>query len=380
MNTASVPSRVTLDIDLAVLRDNYRRIAERVAPCGVIAVLKADAYGLGMATIAHGLEDCGIAGIAVATLEEGLAALELGFGVPVIVLGGLLPDEIEPAVEAGLRVPVPSVEAARLIDAAAAKFGREAVVHIPLDTGMGRVGFRADDPATPARIAEVAALPHLRLEGMYSHFPMAYPATADFTLGQIALYKRVAEAVEALGVPIPWKHMANSPAVNSFPAAVQPPFTHVRVGLGLHGSFEPEGHALGLRSVVTVRTHLAQVRHLPAGATIGYNATYRTPAPMRVGTVAAGYADGVPLALSNRGHVLIRGRACPVLGRVCMDYVNVSLEQVPDAAYGDEVILIGGEGSDAITVEDWATLKGTHPYEVLCAISPRVRRRVVSKS
>ena len=375
MNTSSAPSRVTLDIDLAILRANFRRIAETVAPAGVIAVLKADAYGLGMANVARGLANCGIAGVAVAELSEGLDALQLGLNVPVIVLGGLLPDEIEPAVEAGLRVPAPSVEAAHLLDAAAAKLGREAAVHIPLDTGMGRVGFRADDPETPARIAEVAAMPHLRLEGMYSHFPMAYPATADFTLGQIALYRRVAEAVEALGVPIPWKHIANSPAINSFPVASRPPFTHVRAGLGLHGSFEPEGHALGLRSVVTMRTHLAQVRDLPAGSTIGYNATYRTPVPMRVGTVAAGYADGVPLALSNRGHVLIRGRACPVLGRVCMDYVNVSLEQVPDAAYGDEVVLIGGEGPDAITVEDWATLKGTHPYEVLCSIGSRVRRR-----
>ena len=377
MNNTTRPSRVTLDVDLGILRDNYRRIAGAVAPAGVIAVLKADAYGLGMANVARGLADCGIAGIAVAELAEGLDALQLGFGVPVIVLGGLLPDEIEPAVEAGLRVPAPSVEAARLLDAAAAKVGREAVVHIPLDTGMGRVGFRADDPATPARIAEVAALPHLRIEGMYSHFPMAYPATADFTLGQIDLYKRVAAAVEALGVPLPWKHIANSPAINSFPIASRPPFTHVRAGLGLHGSFEPEGHALGLRSVVTMRTHLAQVRELPAGATIGYNATYRTPAPMRVGTVAAGYADGVPLALSNRGHVVIRGRACPVLGRVCMDYVNVSLEQVPDAAYGDDVVLFGGEGSGAMSVEDWATLKGTHPYEVLCAVGVRVLRRAI---
>ena len=377
MNNTSSPSRVTLDIDLAILRANYRLIANTVAPAGVIAVLKADAYGLGMANVVRGLEGFGIAGIAVAELAEGLDALAFNLGVPVIVLGGLLPDEIEPAIEAGLRVPAPSVEAARLLDAAAAKLGREAVVHIPLDTGMGRVGFDADDPATPARIAEVAAMPHLRLEGMYSHFPMAYPATADFTLGQIALYRRVAEKVEALGVPIPWKHIANSPAINSFPVAAKPPFTHVRAGLGLHGSFEPEGHALGLRSVVTMRTHLAQVRNLPAGATIGYNATYRTPVPMRVGTVAAGYADGVPLALSNRGHVLIRGRVCPVLGRVCMDYVNVSLEQVPDAAYGDEVILIGGEGPHAISVEDWATLKGTHPYEVLCSIGSRVRRRAV---
>lgn len=376
MNPSSAPSRVTLDIDLGILRDNYRRISEAVAPSGVIAVLKADAYGLGMANVVRGLEGCGIAGIAVAELSEGLAAA--GLGVPVLVLGGLLPDEIEPSIEAGLRVPVPSPEAARLLDAAAARLGRTAVVHVPLDTGMGRVGFRADDPRTPALIAGIAALPHLRLEGMYSHFPMAYKYASDFTLHQIELYRRVADAVEALGVPIPWKHIANSDAINNFPVATKPPFTHVRTGINLHGSFDIEGRrALRLRSVVTMRTHLAQVRDLPAGATIGYGATYRTPVPMRVGTVAAGYADGLPLALSNRGHVLIRGRACPVLGRVCMDYVNVSLEQVPDAAYGDEVILLGGEGPGAVSVEDWATFKGTHPYEVLCSIGSRVRRRAV---
>lgn len=376
MHPSTVPSRVTLDIDLGILRDNYRRIAEASAPCGIIAVLKADAYGLGMGNVIRGLEGCAIAAIAVAELSEGLAALELGLDVPVLVLGGLLPDEVEPCIKAGLRVPAPSVEAARILDAAAARLGRTATVHIPLDTGMGRVGFRADDPDTPARIAEVAALPHLHLEGMYSHFPMAQKSSADFTLGQIALYRRVAAAVEALGVPIPWKHIANSDAINNFPAAVQPPFTHVRAGLDLHGPFAPGGHDLGLRSVLSMHARLAQVRDLPAGATIGYSATYRTPVPMRVGTVAAGYADGLPLALSNRGHVLIRGRACPVLGRVCMDYVNVSLVQVPDAACGDEVILLGGNGPGAISVEDWATLKGTHAHEVLCSIGQRVRRRV----
>ena len=372
----SASSRVVLDINLSILRDNFHRIAQSVAPTGVIAVLKADAYGLGMENIVGGLEGCGIAAIAVAELREGLAAV--GHGVPVIVLGGLLPDEIEPSVEAGLRIPVPDLASARLVEDAAAKLGRTVEVHIPLDTGMGRVGFRADDPETPARIAAISRFPHLHIEGMYSHFPMAYKYASDFTLHQIELYKKVAAEVESLGVPIPWKHIANSDAINNFPVATQAPFTHVRTGINLYGSFDIEGRrALQLRSVVSIRTHLAQVRTLPAGSTIGYGATYITPAPMRVGTVAAGYADGLPLALSNRGHVLIRGRACPVLGRVCMDYVSVSLEQVPEAAYGDEVIVLGGEGPGAISIEDWATFKGTHPYEVLCSIGSRVQRRTV---
>ena len=372
-----ITSRVVLDIDSAVLRDNFRRIASAVAPARVVAVLKADAYGLGMANIVRGLEGCDIAGIAVAELREGLAAVAARPGLPVLVLGGLLPDEIGPSVEAGLRIPVPDLEAARLVEAAAEKCGRTVFVHIPLDTGMGRGGFRADDPETPARLAAVARFPHLRVEGMYSPFPMAYKYASDFTLHQIDLYRKVAAEVEALGVPLPWKHIANSDAINNFPVAVRPPFTHVRTGINLYGSFDLDGkRSLQLRSVVTMRTHLAQVRTLPAGSTIGYGATYVTPVPMRVGTVAAGYADGLPLALSNRGHVLIRGRACPVLGRVCMDYVSVSLEQVPDATYGDEVIVLGGEGPGAISVEDWATFKGTHPYEVLCSIGSRVERRI----
>ncbi len=368
-----IPSRVVLSIHTERLIQNYRRIADAVAPSKVIAVLKADAYGLGLANVVEPLANCGIAAIAVAELREGLAAAP--YGLPVIILGGLLPDELEPAVEAGLRIPVPDLESARRVSEIALKRRTTVRVHVPLDTGMGRVGFRAEDPATPAAIASVARLPGLELEGMYSHFPMAYKYASDFTLRQIDLYRAVASAVEALGVPIPWKHFANSDAINNFPVAARPPFTHVRTGINLWGSFDIEGkRSLQLESVLTLTTHLAQVRTLPTGATVGYGATFTTPVPMRVGTVAAGYADGLPLALSNRGHVLVRGKACPVLGRVCMDYVSVSLEQVPDAAYGDEVTLVGGTGPHAVTIEDWATFKGTHPYEVLCSIGSRVQR------
>lgn len=376
----SISSRVVLDIDTAVLRGNFQRIAQAVAPAGVIAVLKADAYGLGVSNVVQGLAGCPIQAIATAEIREALA-VQAAYGdspcPPILILGGLMPDEIEPAVEAGLRIPVPDLDSAKLVEAAAAKAECVVQVLVPLDTGMGRVGFRADDPDTPARIASLATFPHLHVEGMYSHFPMAYKYASDFTLHQIDLYKKVAAEVEARGVPIPWKHIANSDAINNFPVAAAAPFTHVRTGINLYGSFDLDGkRALQLRSVVTMRTHLAQVRTLPAGSTIGYGATYVTPTPMRIGTVAAGYADGLPLALSNRGHVLIRGRACPVLGRVCMDYVSVSLEQVPDAAYGDEVVLLGGGGAGAISVEDWATFKGTHPYEVLCSIGSRVERRI----
>jgi alanine racemase len=373
----SVPSRVVLDIDLTTLRDNHRRIAAAVAPAGVIAVLKANAYGLGMRPIAGALAESGIAAIAVAELREALEALDTR--VPVLLLGTVLPDEVEPCVASGIRIPIPDLATARLASAAAQRVGRPAIVHLAVDTGMGRLGLLADDASAAAR--EVARLPGLVLEGVYSHFPMAYRSASDFTLRQVERFKDLLADCECAGIRFAWRHIANSDAINNFPITAQPPFTHVRTGINLHGSFDIEGRrALQLRSVLTLRARLAQVRTLPAGSTVGYGATYTCPCAMRVGTVAAGYADGLPLALSNRGHLLIRGRPCPVLGRVSMDYATVALDQAPDAVAGDEVVCLGGEGPGSVSVEDWATLKGTHPYEVICSIGSRVQRRYSSSS
>ena len=173
-------------------------------------------------------------------------------------------------------------------------------------------------------------------------------------------------------------HIANSDGINNVAAACAAPFTHVRTGINLYGSFDPLGNRrLQVQPVLTLRASLAQVRHVKAGATIGYGRTYTCPRDMLVGTVAAGYADGLPLALSNRGTLLIRGRHCPVIGRICMDYTTVALDQVPDAAPGDEVVCLGRQGDAAIPIDTWASLKGTHAYEILCSIGSRVRRRYV---
>lgn len=367
-----VPSRVVLDIDLATLRDNHRRIAAAVAPAGVIAVLKANAYGLGMRPIAQALAASGIAAIAVAELREALDALDTG--VPVLLLGTVLPDELEPALAAGVRIPIPDVATARLASAVAQRLGRPAIAHVAVDTGMGRLGLLVSDAALAVR--DIACLPGLVLEGIYSHFPMAYRSASGYTLRQIEEFTSLLADCERDGIRFAWRHIANSDAINNFPIAAAHPFTHVRTGINLHGSFDMEGRrALQLRSVLTLRARLAQVRTLPAGSRIGYGATYTCPRATRVGTVAAGYADGLPLALSNRGRLLVRGRPCPVLGRVSMDYTTVALDDVPDAAPGDEVVCLGGEGPGGVSVEDWATLKGTHPYEVICSIGSRVQRR-----
>lgn len=372
MTLAPPPRRVWVDVDLAALRDNHRKIAAAVAPAAVMAVLKANAYGLGARPIAEALAGAGVARVGVAEPHEALGLLDLG--LPVQVLSSILPEEIPSMVAAGVVLPVTDLASARLIDAEAARQGRRAKVQFKIDTGMGRLGILLSEARDVVRAA--AALPHLEPDGIFSHFPVAYRAGEAYTQRQIEGFLELVRGLESDGVACAWRHMANSDAINNFPRAAQPPFNLVRTGINLHGSFDTEGRrVLNLQSVLTLKTRLTAVRHLPAGMAIGYGLTHRLAQDTRVGTISAGYADGLPLALSNRGHVLIRGRPCPILGRLSMDYTTVALDQVPEAAVGDEVVCLGGEGEHAVSVEDWAHLKGTHPYEIICSIGTRVERR-----
>ncbi|MBQ9727183.1 MAG: alanine racemase [Kiritimatiellae bacterium] len=374
MKNTSVNSRVVLEVDLGTLERNFRKIAEGVAPLGVVAVLKADAYGLGMGPIARRLGAAGAAGIATAELAEALAAqAATGGRVPVGILGSLLPDEIAPAVRAGIRIPLSDMAEARAVSAAATRLKRTAVCHVALDTGMSRIGVRLDE--AEALVPRFAALPGVRLEGLYSHFPTANVPGDPATAAQVRAVKALARRLAARGIRFAALHVANSDGINNVPASCRAPFTHVRAGINLHGSFDPVGNRrLRLEPVFSLKARLAQVRRVKAGSTIGYGRTWTAPRDMLVGTVAAGYADGLPLALSNRGSILVGGELCPVVGRICMDFTTVDLAQVPDARAGDECVCLGRQGAREIGIDEWATLKGTHPYEVLCAIGSRVRR------
>jgi len=367
-------ARVWLEIDLGVLQDNFRRIARVVSPCQVIGVLKANAYGLGALPIARALHQVGCQRFGVAELNEGFTLSEVGADVQ--LLGAVLPDEIEQAVAAGIVLPVGDLDTARWINAAAVRGGRRAKAHFLVDTGMGRLGVPVAQAA--ALIREAVRLPGVDWEGIYSHFPVAYHSGSDYTAGQMDAFESLLAVLAADGITFPWRHIANSDAINNFPRAVRAPYNAVRTGINLHGSFDTEGRrSLALVPILTLKTRLAAVRRLPAGASIGYGCTYRLPRETLVGTVSAGYADGLPLALSNRGTLLVDGVPCPVLGRVSMDYTTVSLEAVPAARCGDEVICLGGQGAAAVSVEDWAQLKGTHSYDIICSFGSRVERRCI---
>lgn len=363
--------RVNLTVSSETLAANYRAVCAVAAPCAVMPVLKANAYGLGVEPIAKALAAAGAPRFGVAEPFEALALKPLG--VPVQILSGILPDEIGEMVRHGIILPVVSLESARLISAEALRQGRTAAVHVKLDTGMGRAGILHTEAVETVRA--IAALPNLELEGLFTHFPLAYESGSGFTQIQLTRFKTVRAALAADGITFRWCHAANSDAVNNAPEACAAPFNLVRSGINLHGAFDAAGSLrVPLKPVLTLTSRLAQIRTLPAETPVGYGHTYTTPRPLRQGTVCAGYADGLPLALSNRGSVLIRGRHAPIIGRISMDYLTVDLSDIPDAEVGDSVTLLGREGNAEVTVQEWASLKGTHAYDIICSIGSRVER------
>ena len=370
--------RVVVEIDLQALVRNYRKIATHVKPMDVLCVLKANAYGLGVAAYAKALVEAGCTQFGVAEPYEALELLKVlkgRAGVEVQMLSSVLPDEIPEMVKAGVILPMTDLAEAKLVSAAAVKAKRTAKVHFKLDTGMGRLGILAKDAL--GTIRAVKALPGLDCEGIFSHCPMAYEPKDPFTAKQIKLFTSIVAACAKEGIRFKKVHMAASDAINNFPETAKAPFTLVRTGINLHGSFDPYGRkALKVEPVLTLKTRVAQVRELPAGTTLGYGRTWCLNAPAKVATISAGYADGLPLALTNRGFVFIGGRRCKIVGRISMDYTTVDVTDVPGVKAGDEVICFGKCGRDAITPDDWAALKGTHAYDIICSLGTRVQRQI----
>jgi alanine racemase len=358
-----------LEVDLKAIRRNFARIRKTVRPARVLAVLKADAYGLGALPVAEALVRGGADRLGVAEVKEA-AQLVGRFPVPVQIVGGLLASEIPTCVRLGVVCPVPDRETALALSREARRQGRRVKAHIKVDTGMGRLGFphfRAYED-----ILALRKLPGLEWEGIYTHFPNANNPMHGKSREQIALFRDLVDRLGKAGMRFPLVHAANSDGINNFPEAY---FDMVRTGINLYGVFDLSGlRTYHLSPTLTLKTALLARRRLPAGYTIGYGCTHTLFRDTWVGTVPAGYADGVPLAASNSGEVLIRGRACPIIGRVSMDYVTVDLNGCPSARVGDEVVLVGRSGRREITIEDWARVKQTHPYEIICSLGKRVER------
>lgn len=333
-------------VDTAVFSRNIdailRRLPERAR---LIAVLKGNAYGHGAVELARVCDPERVAMIAVALLEEALQLRRAGITLPVIVFGPLDARAIVAAADNDITLGVPGPEELAL--ACEVAQSRDVHVHLKLDSGMGRMGVTEGE--LPAVVDRIRATPRLRLDGIYTHFASA-DEDPEFTQEQIERFDRMRQAIDA-----PLHHFANSAATLR---GLVRPGDFARVGIALYDG------------VMRWRTEIARLKVLPKGHAIGYGTTFHTTRESRIATLPVGYADGFNRLQSNNGTVLIRGRRAPIVGRVSMDLVTIDVTDVPGAAAGDEVVLLG----DGITAGEIAARTDTISYEVFCSISARVPR------
>lgn len=336
----------------------------------LIAVVKAEAYGHGALRAAHACRRAGAELLAVALIEEGIALRQQGIMAPILVMGAFLPAQAEEFVAWRLTPTVMSLEQAAALSAVALSRSVELPVHLKIDTGMSRGGLRHD--ALRQLLPQLAALPALRYEGIMSH--LADPANnAEFTDRQRDLFAAaVVQATTVLG-PLPYQHLAASAAICCRPDCR---FTAVRPGNVLYGALEdvPPDYRPPLRPAMALRARIALLKPARAGEFISYGCTYRVPGDTVLAVVPVGYADGYPRSLSGRAEALVGGQRCPVVGRVCMDSIILDVGKLPTCRVGDEVVLLGKQGEETITVEELAGWAGTITQEIMARMGSRLPR------
>jgi alanine racemase len=361
-----------VEVDLGAIAHNLRVLRRHLGDAvHVTAVVKADGYGHGAVPVS----DVALAGgadlLGVACVEEALELRAAGIDAPILVLSAVLPEVIDGALDADVALTVGDVAFAHVLAAKSQARGATARAHVKIDTGMSRLGLPVEQAVEG--IIEIASLEGIRLEGVCTHFPSA-DDDPEFTSAQVRTFGQIIAELGRRGVRPPCLHLANSAAAIGLPESR---FNRVRIGLamyGLHGSAAAPW-PLDLRPALSLKARVTSVRALAAGATVSYGRTYRADRPTTLATVPIGYADGYSRALSNRGAMLVRGRRCPIVGRVCMDATMIDIGALSDAGVGEEVVVYGRQGSERIAVEEVAALLDTIPYEIVCAIGKRVPRR-----
>ena len=357
-------------IDLDAILGNYRRICKK-AGAPVIAIIKADAYGHGAVPVAKTLEkECPWFG--VSSVAEAVELRNAGITQPILILGHTPTDCYEIIVEKSIRPAIFCREDGEELSRVAVKLGKTAPFHFALDTGMSRIGFQVTEEAADI-CADIAKLPNLQAEGLFSHFATADETDLTKTYAQAERFAAFDAMLKARGVNIPLRHLDNSAGIMHFGCH----YELVRAGIilyGLYPSGEVDKNLLELAPAMSWHSRISHIKTLEPGRELSYGGTYVTHKPTRVATVPAGYADGYRRSLSNRFYVLIRGKKAPILGRVCMDQFMVDVTDIPEAQVGDGVVLMGTDGNERISAEDIGAAAGSFNYEQVCDLSRRVTR------
>ena len=362
---------INLDAILYNMNSMHQNISENTK---IMAVIKADGYGHGAAEVAECIEHLDyLAGYAVATVEEGLILRNHGIKKPILILGYAFPDQYDELIAADMRLTVFTREMAQELSQAAGEMGVDCPIHFAVDTGMSRIGYQVTEEAAD-EMAQIARLPHIMVEGIFTHFARADEADKTSAEEQLALFEKMISMLEERGIEIPIKHCSNSAGIVELKEANM---DMVRAGITLYGlwpSEEVRRDIIDLKPALSLITHVAYVKDLEAGRAISYGGTYVTKRPSRIATIPVGYADGYARGLSNKGAVLIHGKRAPICGRVCMDQFMVDVTDIPEVKMGDEVILIGSAGEETITMEEVGELSGRFNYEFVCNLGKRIPR------
>jgi alanine racemase len=359
------------EINIKALKANVKRTRSIVGrDVKILLTVKADAYGHGARYVAKAAVSAGVDMLGVATLHEGIELRNAGAQAPILILSPSLPCEIAEILEWQLTPTVSDMAFAKAVAAMARESDKAANVHVEIDTGMTRAGVNQAD--AQAFLKELSATEGISLEGIYTHFPTTYDEDGEFVEDQIRTFGGIVSGLKASGIEVPMVHTANSAAITQAPESH---FNMVRPGGMIYGMFPRPGlNGKGLEPVMTFKSRVVNVKDVRGGKTVSYGRTYRFERDSRVAAVAAGYGHGLSRALSNKGHLLVRGRRAPIVGNVTMDVTLVDVSSVPKVEIGDEVVIFGKQGSNEISVYEVAEQCGTISYEITCGIGKRVPR------
>ncbi len=369
--------RVLALIDLDALEYNIKSIRKKTPEgTGIIGVIKADAYGHGSVEVAQVLLENGADWFAVAVVDEGLNLRKHGINAPILLLGYTPELRFEDVINNGFIQTMYSYEMAEKLSKTAVRLGKTAVVHIKIDTGMGRIGYRVNDEAAD-EIVRISKLPGIEVNGMFTHFAASDEADKAYTNMQFERFMKMDKMLKDRGLNIPVRHAANSAAIMDIDSMM---LNMVRPGIILYGAYpsdEVVKENLDLRPVMSIKTHVSFVKEVEKGDCISYGRTYTAPGKRKIATIPVGYADGFIRAYAKDGKVLIKGKFAPIVGRICMDQFMVDVTDIDDVKINDEVVLMGTQGENSITADDIAKALNTINYEVFCTLSKRVPRQYI---
>ena len=371
-------SRGCIQVNLYNVRNNIETIHNIISKdVKVIAVVKADAYGLGMLEVSQKIKEI-VDMFAVATIEEALDLRKSGIENNILILGIIPQCCVESAIENNISIAVCSMEQAYHISEIAQKLGKKATIHIKLDTGMGRIGFKIEEKSV-SQIKSISNMPYIEIEGIFTHFSKSDEYDKHYTEEQIKKYNKLVSALEREGVNVGIKHCCNSAGIIDFSEAH---YDAVRAGIIIYGmcpsaKYDNKDFREKFHQVMEWKSQIVFIKDVPKGTAISYGGTFFSEHESVIATVPIGYADGLPRVLSNNGYMIVKGKRVPIVGRVCMDQCMIDVTHVKDVEIGDTVTIIGSDGDECITIEEVAKWSNTINYEITCGIGKRMKREYI---